>query len=294
MGYRIREQWLAGMSREEFAGMCPWQFVMHPESVGQWEAEFAKAFKLRRYSRDELLSLIAAGLYGVVRRQLQKYGDAPPERRAQILIGSCIQYVRTNAVKAAVLFEPGDPQTLSLEGLIELPRTHGLQDEYSLHADSFREALQVAPQYLSEGVVLEDENLQRRHAHVESIRVYLKQREHQVLRLLLIERLESDAIAETLNVCRRQVWRLRRSLITKLMTMQGLEPYRDALTESEFHLVCSALINGLTPQEVSQKHGLTLVEAVEQLSSALKKMEEHSSKLSGRGIAHVEQQAATR
>lgn len=60
-----RNNWLTGLSREEFAQLDPWEVVCHPESRPQWIAEVRSKLRVS-LTDDEILSILQIGLYKAV------------------------------------------------------------------------------------------------------------------------------------------------------------------------------------------------------------------------------------
>ncbi|AVX92810.1 TPA: hypothetical protein L4847_000553 [Pseudomonas aeruginosa] len=211
-----RNNWLTGLSREEFAQLDPWEVVCHPESRPQWIAEVRSKLRVC-LTDDEILSILQIGLYKAVASAIELYQDVEPHQRAAHIIGAALNYIRWDG-RGDVLAEVPGSSAINMGDLVtELgPRSHSLQSDYMLASAQFSEALEYAPQFLADGVLLPDETGQTCHQYIEQIRHLLSAREHHILRLAVIENQESGAIAEILKISRKQTWKVRRGLKRKL------------------------------------------------------------------------------
>lgn len=212
----LRNNWLTGLSREEFLQLDPWEIVCHPESQPQWIAEVRARLRISMPD-EEILSILNVGLYIAVRAALELYKDVPPHQRAAHIIGSALGYIRWDGLGDVLAEVPGRSAITLGDMVSDLPpRSHSLQSDYLLASTQFSEALEYSPQFLADGVLLPDETGQTCHQYIEQIRHLLSTREHQILRLTVIENQSSGAIAEILNLSRKQTWKVRRGLKRKL------------------------------------------------------------------------------
>ncbi len=212
-----RNDWLKSLSQAVFAQLDPWVFINHEDSRCQWVAEVRSKLRVAMPD-DEILSILNIGLYECVRRAIANYKDAAPEDRGTILIGSALQYIRLKGI-AKVFDEIPGANAVSLadiEASVASRRSHDLQDDYHTTTSDFTEALEVAPVFLSEGIVLADSTRQVLHRNIEKIRSLLTFREHQLLRLLVMDDQTPSAICEILDLSHKQVGKIRRGLKIKL------------------------------------------------------------------------------
>lgn len=224
----IRSNWLAGLSTLQFKNLSPWDFVIHPESKEQWLAEIRQRLSIRLRD-EEVLSILFPGLHDAVKAAIKNYGDKPAEGRGKCLIGYALQYIRVYGLAEVVDEVPGSNSfnVAELDTIEQTPRAHALQHSYMLSCSDFNEGLNTQPQFLSDGVVLSNEALQISHQNIEQIRRYLTPREHQILRLSVLERQEPTDISVMLGLGKRQVWKVRRSLNRRLSEIaidQGVCP----------------------------------------------------------------------
>ncbi|MGF6282247.1 DNA-binding CsgD family transcriptional regulator [Pseudomonas frederiksbergensis] len=213
----IRSNWLTGLTCHQFNELNPWDFVIHPESEEQWLAEIRQKLSIRLRD-DEILSILYPGLFSTVKAAIKNYGDGPAENRGNFLCGYALKYIRIYGLALVVDEVPGanSYNVAELDTIEQTPRAHALQHEYMQSSSNFTEGLDSQPQFLSDGVVLSNEALQIRHQNIEQIRRYLTPREHQILRLSVLERQESTDISDMLGLGKRQVWKVRRSLNRRL------------------------------------------------------------------------------
>ncbi len=215
-----RNDYLTSLSRDEFASLDPWTFINDHESRKQWTAEVRR--RLRVPMPDvEILSILSVGLYDAVHRSIANHLDAEPERRGLILFGAALQFIRRKGLSLVVDEIPGSFGMGTIEhDLSDLPRrSHSLQDDYSTVSSSYEEALEASPVFLSEGIPLADTDMQVCHRYIETIRCKLTTREHQMLRLVVIDEHSLSAITEILAVSQKQVSRIRRNLKEKLAAL---------------------------------------------------------------------------
>lgn len=149
---------------------------------------------------------------------LLNHGIATSRLRAKCLVGYALSYIGKYGLAEVVRELPGngtysvnDLDTFSLT-----PRAHALQHEYMLNSSNYNDSLSSLPQFLSDGIVLSDEGLQQRHQNIEQIRRFLTPRQHQILRLAVIEQQAPSVMSEMLGLTTKQVWKVRRALIAKL------------------------------------------------------------------------------
>lgn len=212
-----RNDWLKSLSHDEFVHLDPWVFINHEDSRCQWIAEVRSKLRVSM-TDDEIISILNLGLYECVRRAIANNQTAPAENRGAILIGSALQFIRLKGV-AKVFDEIPGSNALSLadiEASVASRRSHDLQDDYHTATSAYAEALEVAPVFLADGIVLADSVRQVQHRHIEQIRSLLTSREHQLLRLLLIDGQTPSAICEILDLSQKQVGKIRRGLKHKL------------------------------------------------------------------------------
>jgi DNA-binding CsgD family transcriptional regulator len=169
----------------------------------------------------EILSILSLGLYDAISRSIVNHPDAEPSRRGLILFGAALQFIRRRGISLVFDEIPGTCSVGSVEfDLSNYPRrSHSLQDDYHTVSSSYEEALEASPVFLSEGVPLADADMQLCHRYIETIRCKLTTREHQMLRLVVIDDHSPCAITEILAVSQKQVSRIRRSLKEKLAAM---------------------------------------------------------------------------
>jgi len=213
----IRSNWLAGLTCQQFLGLDPWEFVCHEESRGQWIAEVRKAIPVRLRD-NEILSALYTGLYDTTKSAIRNHGEQAAADRGRCLIGYALSYIRLYGL-AAILDElPGSKNCsfFELDTVGVTPRAHALEHEYMLATTNYTDGLTALPQFLSDGIVLSDEGLQARHQHIETLRRFLSPREHQVLRLAVLEQHQSVDMSDMLGLSRKQVWKVRRGLLKKL------------------------------------------------------------------------------
>jgi predicted DNA-binding protein (UPF0251 family) len=210
--YNQRNRWLTGLSVEEFAALCPWEFINHPESRSQWIAEVRKRLATR-LSDNEILSTLYLGLHTTVSKAIARHAGTEPERRGTIIIGSALQYVRQEGIPAVFgEMSNGMPSgtTISLDACLVSPRHNGFDSHYNSVNNDYTESLPTAPQFLADEQAVPDAQ------------------EVKVLRLLVVESLDAGDISQVLNVSKRQVWKLHRELRLKLCTLSreaGVSPH---------------------------------------------------------------------
>lgn len=228
--YNQRNRWLTGLSVEEFAALCPWEFINHPESRSQWIAEVRKRLATR-LSDNEILSTLYLGLHTTVSKAIARHAGTDPERRGTIIIGSALQYVRQEGIPA-VFGEMGNGMpsgtTISLDACLESPRHNGFDSHYNSVNNDYTESLPTAPQFLADEQAVPDALIQERHYMCEAVRHHFTAQEVKVLRLLVVESLDAGDISQVLNVSKRQVWKLHRELRLKLCTLSreaGVSPH---------------------------------------------------------------------
>lgn len=208
-----RNAWLEALSSAEFAELDPWVFINDVESRSQWLAEVRG--KLRTVMPDdEIHSILSVGLYTCVRRAIRTNTNVEPSLRGQLLIGSALAYIRRKGI--AKIFDeiPGANSYSHGDGLGR--RSHSLQDEYGEMTSNYSEAIEQVPVFLSEGVVLTDTDIQSQHRLIERIRCLLTYREHQLLRLLVIDGQTPSNISDILGLTGKQIGKIRRNLKLKL------------------------------------------------------------------------------
>lgn len=218
-----RNRWLAGLSKEEFEGLNPWQFIAHEESKTQWIAEVRQKLTIKRPDQ-EILSALYVGLYDTVSRALARHKDIAPERRAFVVIGSALAYVRQEGIPALYNELIGSDFIVSSD-YIDAMRSHGLEHEYASINRDYIESLPSQPQFLADEQPVGDTQIQERHILCELARIHLTQRELEVMRLMVIDTLGADDIAEALAVTKRQVWKVQQRIRVKLLdlaTMAGV------------------------------------------------------------------------
>lgn len=218
-----RNRWLAGLSKEEFVGLDPWQFIAHTESKAQWIAEVRQKLTVKRPDQ-EILSALYVGLYDTVSRALARHKDIAPERRAFVIIGSALAYVRQEGLPALYNELIGSDFIVSSD-CIDAMRSHGLEHEYASINRDYIESLPSQPQFLADEQPVGDTQIQERHILCELARIHLTQRELEVMRLMVIDTLGADDIAEALAVTKRQVWKVQQRIRAKLLdlaTMAGV------------------------------------------------------------------------
>lgn len=215
-----RNDWLSSLSKAEFAGLDPWIFINDEESRKQWVAEVRK--RLRTSMPDEEIhSILCVGLHDAVSSAIRNHADTPPESRGLCLFGYALQFIRRKGI-AKVFDEIPGSSTVSLTSIDACSqgrRSHMIQGDYYEAAMTYEEALEVSPVFLSDGVLLNDASIQAQHNFIEQIRCLLTQREHQILRLLVIEEQKPSVISEMLQMSTKQVAKIRRNLKTKLCSI---------------------------------------------------------------------------
>lgn len=132
-----RNNWLTGLSREEFAQLDPWEVVCHPESRPQWIAEVRSKLRVS-LTDDEILSILQIGLYKAVASAIELYQDVEPHQRAAHIIGAALNYIRWDG-RGDVLAEVPGSSAINMGDLVtELgPRSHSLQSDYMLATAQF-------------------------------------------------------------------------------------------------------------------------------------------------------------
>ena len=224
----IRTNWLAGLPCQQFLALDPWEFVCHDESRSQWIAEVRKVLTVRLRD-DEILSVLYPGLYDATSAAIRNHDTKSAADRGRCLIGYALSYIRLYGL-ALVLEETPGASSYSfaeLDTVSDVPRAHALEHEYMQTSSNYIDGLQSAPQFLSDGVVLSDEGLQARHQHIETLRRFLSPREHQILRLAVLEQHRSVDMSEMLGLSQKQTWKVRRGLLRKLADIaidQGVCP----------------------------------------------------------------------
>lgn len=245
----LRNNWLAGLTCQQFVNLNPWDFITHPASNGQWLGSIRSVLSTR-LTDDELLSIVYPGLHtattSAIRNHAKRseellattladlesrdasdadrklallnHGIATSRLRAKCLVGYALSYIEKYGLAEVVRELPGngtysvnDLDTISLT-----PRAHALQHEYMLNSSNYNDSLSSLPQFLSDGIVLSDEGLQQRHQNIEQIRRFLTPRQHQILRLAVIEQQAPSVMSEMLGLTTKQVWKVRRALNAKL------------------------------------------------------------------------------
>lgn len=215
-----RNRWLAGLSKEEFEGLNPWQFIAHEESKTQWIAEVRQKLTIKRPDQ-EILSALYVGLYDTVSRALARHKDIAPERRAFVVIGSALAYVRQEGIPALYNELIGSDFIVSSD-YIDAMRSHGLEHEYASINRDYIESLPSQPQFLADEQPVGDTQIQERHILCELARIHLTQRELEVMRLMVIDTLSADDIAEALAVTKRQVWKVQQRIRVKLLDLANM------------------------------------------------------------------------
>ena len=215
-----RNRWLAGLSKEEFVGLDPWQFIAHNESKAQWIAEVRQKLTVKRPDQ-EILSALYVGLYDTVSRALARHKDIAPERRAFVVIGSALAYVRQEGLPALYNELIGSDFVVSSE-CVEALRSHRLEDTYSSNTRDYIESLPSQPQFLADEQPVGDTQIQERHILCELARIHLTQRELEVMRLMVIDTLCAEDIAEALGVTKRQVWKVQQRIRMKLLELAAM------------------------------------------------------------------------
>lgn len=232
-----RNDWLAGLSCQQFLRLDPWAFVCHEESRPQWIAEVRKKIR-SRLADDEILSVLYSDLHDTTQAAIRNYADQPAAGRGTALIGYALSYIRLHGL-AKIFDEIPDVHrgnVVAIDTIGSTPRAHALEHEYALAASDYTDGLSVLPQFLSDGVVLGDEGLQARHQNIERLRRFLTTREYQLLRLSVLEQHTSIDISEMLELSTKQVWKIRRTLRDKLGEI--------ALDQG----VCPHLVSSLSPR----------------------------------------------
>ncbi|MBM5458769.1 hypothetical protein H8F21_14470 [Pseudomonas sp. P66] len=224
----VRNSWLAGLSHEQFLNLDPWEFVTHDESQQQWVAEIRTKLSVR-LSDVELLHIVYLGLFDATKNAIRNYAGGAPEGRGRCLIGYALSYIRKYGCAQVIEEVPGAGayQLVDEDALDYAPRAHGLEPDYLNAASNYTDSLSALPQFLSDGIVLSDEGLQKRHIHVERLRRFLTHREHQILRLAVLEQHCSVDMCSMLGLGEKQVWKVRRQLNRKLGDIaidQGISP----------------------------------------------------------------------
>lgn len=159
-----RNRWLAGLSKEEFESLNPWQFIAHEESKTQWIAEVRQKLTIKRPDQ-EILSALYVGLYDTVSRALARHKDIAPERRAFVVIGSALAYVRQEGIPALYNELIGSNFIVSTD-YIDAMRSHGLEHEYASINRDYIESLPSQPQFLADEQPVGDTQIQERHIPV--------------------------------------------------------------------------------------------------------------------------------
>lgn len=224
----IRTNWLAGLTCQQFLALDPWEFVCHEESRSQWIAEVRKVLTVRLRD-DEILSVLYPGLHDVTASAVRNHGEKPAADRGRALIGYALSYIRLYGLALVLDETPGASahSLTELDTVSDIPRAHALEHEYMHASSNYMDGLQSLPQFLSDGIVLSDEGLQARHQHIETLRRFLSPREHQILRLAVLEQHRSVDMSEMLGLSQKQTWKVRRSLLRKLTEIavdQGVCP----------------------------------------------------------------------
>jgi hypothetical protein len=214
-----RNAWLEALSSAEFAALDPWVFINDEESRSQWLAEVRG--KLRTVMPDaEIHSILSVGLYTCVERAIQTSPDTKPEDRGQLLIGSSLAFIRRKGI-AQIFDEIPGANSYCHGDAMGGRRSHSLQDEYGELISNYSEAIEQEPVFLSEGVVLSDAAMQSQHRLIERIRCLLTFREHQLLRLLVIDAQTPSNISDILGLSAKQIGKIRRNLKLKLAELAG-------------------------------------------------------------------------
>lgn len=244
-----RNNWLAGLTCQEFLNLDPWTFITHPASLGQWEAAVRSSITVRM-SDDEILSILYPGLHTATFSAIRNYAKKSADEliaiqadlasrgadaiekdlallnhqiktsrlRVKCLVGYALSYIQKYGLALIIEELPGHESYLftELDTIDHTPRAHALQHEYMLTSSNYNDSLTALPQFLSDGVVLSDEGLQLRHQYIETIRRFLTPRQHQILRLSVIEQQEPAVMSEMLGLTTKQVWKVRRALNARL------------------------------------------------------------------------------
>lgn len=224
----VRNSWLSGLTSDQFLSLDPWAFVIHDESQQQWVAEIRSKISVR-LNDVELLHILYPGLYEATKSAIKNYGIGVPEGRGKCLIGYALSYIRKYGCAMIIDEVPGSGayNFADLDALDYAPRAHGLEPDYLNAASNYTDSLSALPQFLSDGIVLSDEGLQKRHTFVEKLRRFLTHREHQILRLAVLEQHCSLDMCSMLGLGEKQVWKVRRQLNRKLCEIaldQGISP----------------------------------------------------------------------
>ncbi|WP_409286809.1 helix-turn-helix domain-containing protein [Pseudomonas guariconensis] len=228
----VRNTWLAGLTSEQFLNLDPWAFVLHDESNQQWIAEIRSKISVR-LKDDEILQIVYPGLHDTTRSAIRNHGSGNPEGRGKCLLGYALAYLRKYGCALVIEETPGygTYSVTDLDGLPFAPRAHGFSAEYHSSVSEYTDSLSAVPQFLSDGVVLSDEGLQERHRNIETLRRFLTPREHQILRLAVLEQHKSGDMGTIMGLGAKQVWKVRRALKRKLASIaidQGACPNKVA------------------------------------------------------------------
>lgn len=211
-----RNAWLEALSPAEFAGLDPWVFINDEESRSQWLAVVRGRLRISMPDA-EIHSILSVGLHTCISRAIRKNSEVDPDARGQLLIGSALAYIRRKGI-AKIFDEIPGANTISVGNSESIGgrRSHSLQDEYGELSSNYAEAIEQEPLFLSEGVVLSDTDMQGQHRLIERIRCLLTFREHQLLRLLVIDGHSPSNISEILGLTGKQIGKIRRNLKLKL------------------------------------------------------------------------------
>lgn len=223
-----RNEWLASLTCDQFLNLDPWEFVAHDESKKQWIAEIRNAVTIAIHD-DEILQIVYPGCYLAVKSAIRNYGEGDPSGRGRCVFGYVLAYLRKGG-RSLVRDEIPNSRVFDFEDLDTLdfaPLAHGLDASYESRATKYTDSLSALPQFLSDGIVLSDEGLQKRHRHIETLRRFLTPREYQVLRLSVLEQQKPKDMCAYLGLGDKQVWKVRRALNRKLAEIaidQGVCP----------------------------------------------------------------------
>lgn len=223
-----RNEWLASLTCDQFLNLDPWEFVAHDESKKQWIAEIRAAVTIA-IPDDEILQIVYPGCYQTVKSAIRNYGLGEPAGRGKCVFGYVLAYLR-NGGRSLVRAEIPNSRVFDYEDLDTLefaPLAHGFDAGYESRVTNYNDSLSALPQFLSDGIVLSDEGLQKRHRHIETLRRFLTPREYQVLRLSVLEQQKPIDMCAYLGLGDKQVWKVRRALKRKLAEIaidQGVCP----------------------------------------------------------------------
>lgn len=217
----IRDRWLRSLTQEQFVALDPWHLVSHHESRGQWIAEVRGRLSTP-LSDNEIISVLNIGLFRCFQSAISRNATCPADRRGAILIGSAILYIRRIGI-AEVVNEmtgtAGAGTVASLDATAvneEFRRSYDLDHDYYGNIAHYEESQQYSPQFLSDDMALTDQTGQEQHQRIEKVRHLVSVREHEVMRLAIIDRHNSVNISEILCLSKKQIWHTRRATKLKL------------------------------------------------------------------------------